>query len=153
LPVKLKNTEEMETKVLDKQTSNKISFIAFIIPEFASGYKMSMPKAYLYLKQFGGLIICSSTGGRCIPTTLAGLSEAWHRFAVIMEGTCNDCVSRQLYEDKRNRFVDDCAPQRFRQGVLRYEVSPAGWRLNRYMKPLLFAIYFRLSIRPHQLLK
>jgi len=43
------------SRTINKATSDKISFIAFIIPEFASGYKMSMQKAYQYLKQFGGI--------------------------------------------------------------------------------------------------
>lgn len=45
----------METKKLDKQTSDKISFITFIIPEFASGYKMNVQDAYFYLKKYGGM--------------------------------------------------------------------------------------------------
>jgi hypothetical protein len=40
---------------IDKATSDKISFITFIIPEFAKGYKMDMQDAYFYLKQFGGI--------------------------------------------------------------------------------------------------
>ncbi|MDR2804541.1 MAG: DUF3791 domain-containing protein [Dysgonamonadaceae bacterium] len=40
---------------LDKQTRDKTSFISFIIPKFASGYKMNMQKAYFYLKQYGGI--------------------------------------------------------------------------------------------------
>jgi hypothetical protein len=40
---------------LDKDTSDKISFIPFIIEEFASTYKMRGSKAYLYLKKYGGL--------------------------------------------------------------------------------------------------
>jgi hypothetical protein len=40
---------------LDKETSDKVSFISFIIPEFAAAFKMKMPEAYLYLKQYGGL--------------------------------------------------------------------------------------------------
>ncbi|GHT52179.1 hypothetical protein AGMMS49982_11740 [Bacteroidia bacterium] len=44
----------MATK-LDKQTSDKVSFITFIIPEFASGYKMDVQEAYFYLKKYGGL--------------------------------------------------------------------------------------------------
>ena len=35
-------------KKLNKQTSDKVSFITFIIPEFASGYKMNMQDAYFY---------------------------------------------------------------------------------------------------------
>ncbi|KAA6322759.1 hypothetical protein EZS27_027729 [termite gut metagenome] len=44
----------METKVLDKATSDKISFISYIIPEFASAYKMNIQDAYRYLKKYGG---------------------------------------------------------------------------------------------------
>jgi hypothetical protein len=44
----------METR-LNKATSDKISFITFIIPEFASAYKMNMQDAYRYLKKYGGL--------------------------------------------------------------------------------------------------
>jgi hypothetical protein len=40
---------------MDKELSDKISFITFIIPKFASGYKMNPQKAYVYLKQYGGL--------------------------------------------------------------------------------------------------
>ncbi|GHV47696.1 hypothetical protein FACS1894181_01690 [Bacteroidia bacterium] len=50
----LKTSKYMQTK-LDKATSDKVSFISFIIPEFASGYKMNIQKAYYYLKQYGGL--------------------------------------------------------------------------------------------------
>ncbi|MDR1023617.1 MAG: DUF3791 domain-containing protein [Prevotellaceae bacterium] len=39
---------------LDKQTSDKVSFISFIVPEFAYGFKISMPEAYRYLEQYGG---------------------------------------------------------------------------------------------------
>lgn len=40
---------------LDKDTSDKVSFISFIIPEFARSYKMNKQTAYLYLKKYGGL--------------------------------------------------------------------------------------------------
>jgi hypothetical protein len=40
---------------LDRETQNKILFMAFIISQFARAYKMNKPKAYLYLKQYGGL--------------------------------------------------------------------------------------------------
>ena len=43
------------TRTLDKATSDKISFIAFIIPAFAEAYKMNVRDAYLYLKKYGGL--------------------------------------------------------------------------------------------------
>jgi hypothetical protein len=45
----------MNTATLDKQTSDKVSFITFIIPKFASGYKMNAQDAYLYLKKYGGI--------------------------------------------------------------------------------------------------
>jgi hypothetical protein len=45
----------VDTKVIDKATSDKISFISFIIPEFAFSYKMGMQEAYFYLKTYGGL--------------------------------------------------------------------------------------------------
>ena len=45
----------METIALDKETSDKISFVSFIIPEFASGYKMEIQDAYFYLKEYGGM--------------------------------------------------------------------------------------------------
>jgi hypothetical protein len=45
----------METQALNKETSDKISFISFIIPEFAAAYKMKISDAYRYLKQYGGL--------------------------------------------------------------------------------------------------
>jgi hypothetical protein len=45
----------MNTTALDKQTSDKVSFITFIIPKFASGYKMNAQDAYLYLKKYGGI--------------------------------------------------------------------------------------------------
>jgi hypothetical protein len=44
----------METTMLDKEISNKVGFISFIVPEFAKSYKMSMPDSYRYLKQYGG---------------------------------------------------------------------------------------------------
>jgi hypothetical protein len=42
----------METK-LDKETSDKVSFIAYIVPIFADEYKMGTQNAYLYLKKYG----------------------------------------------------------------------------------------------------
>jgi len=43
------------TKTLDKETSDKVSFMTFIIGEFASTYRMNRQQAYFYLKQYGGL--------------------------------------------------------------------------------------------------
>jgi hypothetical protein len=45
----------METIALSKSNRDEISFIAFIIPEFAAAYKMNIQKAYQYLKQYGGI--------------------------------------------------------------------------------------------------
>jgi len=36
----------METMILNKTTRDEISFISFIIPEFAAAYKMNIQKAY-----------------------------------------------------------------------------------------------------------
>ena len=52
--------EQRETYIdtsiqLSKETTDKVGFISFIVPEFALGYKMNMQKAYLYLKQYGGI--------------------------------------------------------------------------------------------------
>ncbi|MDR0828858.1 MAG: DUF3791 domain-containing protein [Prevotellaceae bacterium] len=43
------------TTTLDKATSDKVSFITFIITMFARSYKMKTKDAYLYLKKYGGL--------------------------------------------------------------------------------------------------
>jgi hypothetical protein len=53
--VKIKQQKEMEAKTLDKETQDRISFITFIIPEFANAFKMNIQDAYLYLKKYGGL--------------------------------------------------------------------------------------------------
>jgi len=45
----------MANRKLNKDTSDKISFVSFIIPEFALAYKMNVQKAYQYLKQYGGI--------------------------------------------------------------------------------------------------
>jgi len=45
----------MEERVINKETSDKISFISYIIPKFAAEYKMEMQQAYHYLKKYGGL--------------------------------------------------------------------------------------------------
>ncbi len=45
----------MATAIVDKATSDKISFISFIIPKFAESYKMNMQDAYFYLKKYGGM--------------------------------------------------------------------------------------------------
>jgi hypothetical protein len=45
----------LEKKTLDKEASDRLSFITFIIPEFADEYKMDRQEAYRYLKKYGGL--------------------------------------------------------------------------------------------------
>ncbi|MPN62679.1 hypothetical protein SDC9_210432 [bioreactor metagenome] len=49
----LKYMNTIGTKI-DKATSDKISFISFIVPEFAEAYKMNIQDAYFYLKKYGG---------------------------------------------------------------------------------------------------
>jgi hypothetical protein len=44
----------MQRKVIDKATSDKISFITYIVPAFADAYKMNVQDAYFYLKKYGG---------------------------------------------------------------------------------------------------
>ena len=44
----------METQTLNNEMSNKVSFITFIVPEFAAAYKMNVQKAFFYLKKYGG---------------------------------------------------------------------------------------------------
>jgi len=45
----------MSTGKTHKETSDKISFITFIIIEFAESFKMKKADAYQYLKKYGGL--------------------------------------------------------------------------------------------------
>jgi hypothetical protein len=40
---------------IDKETSNKVNFMTFIITKFARAYKMNSQQAYLYLKKYGGM--------------------------------------------------------------------------------------------------
>ena len=44
----------MENKAIDKVTSDKISFMTYIVPAFADAYKMNVQEAYFYLKKYGG---------------------------------------------------------------------------------------------------
>jgi hypothetical protein len=41
-------------KTIDKATSDKISFMAYIVPAFADAYKMNIQDAFFYLKKYGG---------------------------------------------------------------------------------------------------
>ena len=43
----------MEEKRIDKATSDKISFMTYIVPEFAAAYKMKTQDAFFYLKKYG----------------------------------------------------------------------------------------------------
>jgi len=38
----------MEGKRMDKTTSDKISFVTYIVPEFAAAYKMKVQDAFFY---------------------------------------------------------------------------------------------------------
>jgi len=49
------NATTENNRKLDKELSDKVSFIAFIIPEFAAAFKMKISDAYKYLKKYGGL--------------------------------------------------------------------------------------------------
>jgi hypothetical protein len=42
-------------RVLDEKTKNHISFVGFIVPEFAEAYKMDKSEGYHYLKNYGGM--------------------------------------------------------------------------------------------------
>jgi hypothetical protein len=44
----------MEEKAINKAISDKISFMAYIVPAFADAYKMNVQDAFFYLKKFGG---------------------------------------------------------------------------------------------------
>ena len=44
-----------EKRVLDRETQNKVCFMAFIINQFARAYKMNSQDAYKYLKKYGGI--------------------------------------------------------------------------------------------------
>jgi hypothetical protein len=44
-----------QKRKLDRETQNKVGFMAFIINKFATTYKMNRQEAYLYLKKYGGL--------------------------------------------------------------------------------------------------
>jgi hypothetical protein len=49
------SSDNIYSMELDKSVSNKISFVAFIIPAFAEAYKMEIKDALYYLKDYGGL--------------------------------------------------------------------------------------------------
>ena len=44
----------METRALNKEISDKISFMTYIVPAFADAYKMNVQDAFFYLKKYGG---------------------------------------------------------------------------------------------------
>ena len=51
----METVEQKKRRELDRETQNKVLFMAFIIAQFARAYKMTKPNAYLYLKKYGGL--------------------------------------------------------------------------------------------------
>ena len=52
--VSLQRKKMTVMKTLDKQTSDKISFVTYIVPAFADTYKMNVQDAFFYLKKYGG---------------------------------------------------------------------------------------------------
>ena len=46
---------QTEKTGLDREAEERIGFMSFIIPEFGEAYKMDKRKAYLYLKEYGGI--------------------------------------------------------------------------------------------------
>ena len=62
----------MEKKVINKATSDKISFMTYIVPAFADAYKMNVKEAWLYLKNTVGGTFSKNIGGRCILTAPFG---------------------------------------------------------------------------------
>jgi len=56
IKVQTKNSKiKMNTQTINKEMSDKINFMTFIITKFARAYKMNSQQAYLYLKKYGGL--------------------------------------------------------------------------------------------------
>ena len=47
------NGNVMDERRIDKATSDKVSFITYIVPEFAVAYKMKIQDAFFYLKKYG----------------------------------------------------------------------------------------------------
>ena len=45
---------KMNSATISKATSDKISFLTYIVPEFAAAYKMKTQDAFFYLKRYGG---------------------------------------------------------------------------------------------------
>ncbi|MDR0874242.1 MAG: DUF3791 domain-containing protein [Prevotellaceae bacterium] len=68
---------------LSKQMSDKISFISFIIPEFAQAYKMKIQDAFFYLKKYGGLDFLSKHWWGLhtdnLPYTLNSIYQVCHK--------------------------------------------------------------------------
>ena len=51
----METVEQNKKRELDRETQDKVRFIAFIILQFSLAYKMSRPNAYLYLEKYGGM--------------------------------------------------------------------------------------------------
>ena len=86
---------------LDKKTSDKVSFISFIIPEFAAAFKMKISDAYKYLKKYGGLDFLHKHWWPCIPTTNIIHCSIYTKFALKTE-VKDETLSWKLYNGKRN---------------------------------------------------
>ena len=48
------NFSQTSKQAITKEVSDKISFVTYIVPEFADAYKMPVPAAFKYLKKYGG---------------------------------------------------------------------------------------------------
>ncbi|MDR0547336.1 MAG: hypothetical protein LBG77_07120 [Dysgonamonadaceae bacterium] len=66
IPLHLNLKDKIMAAPLDKTTSDKISFISLIVPEFAAAYKMKVQDAYFYLKNTAVGFFCANIGGDCI---------------------------------------------------------------------------------------
>jgi hypothetical protein len=86
----------MERKVPDKATSDKISFMTYIVPAFANAYKMNVQDAFFYLKNMAGGIFLMSIGGHFIPTTKFGQYTIFMKFVIKTE-VKDEGLSRKLY--------------------------------------------------------
>jgi hypothetical protein len=107
---------------IDKQISDKVAFISFIIPEFALACKMNIQDAYLYLKRYGGLDylyrhwwalhtdtpcwaidslfnICRYNGGFCTTVSIQEIEDTDNRPEWNIEHIGNDII-KQIIRDK-----------------------------------------------------
>ena len=88
--------KRMENRAIDKVTSDKISFITYIVPEFAAAYKMKVQDAFFYLKKYGGW---SKKPAYNVPAALRGrgLTKAWVDDTLANLHKCSDGHTPPLY--------------------------------------------------------